>query len=108
MSQVFQSCEKVAVPFVDNIAMYSSEWELHLRHLEEILKQLSKAKITLKSAKCRFAQNHVKYLSDVVRNGIRTPVETKICCFSEFPQSKTKTEVRSFFRLYTTTEKKMC
>ncbi|GBM90835.1 Transposon Ty3-G Gag-Pol polyprotein [Araneus ventricosus] len=62
MSQVLENCGSFAVPYLDDIAIYSNNWEDHLKHIDEVLKRIGDANLTIETSKCKFAQNHTKYL----------------------------------------------
>ncbi|GBM65631.1 hypothetical protein AVEN_164735-1 [Araneus ventricosus] len=66
MAQVFENCEAFAVPYLDDIAIYFENWEDHLKHVDEVLKGIGNANLTIKPSKCKFEQNHTKYLGHVV------------------------------------------
>jgi hypothetical protein len=99
MADVLNGCEDFAVPYIDDIAIFSQNWEDHVKHVEEVLRRIEKAELTIKPSKCRFAQNHVKYLGHMVGDSYRNPTEAKIKCIRDYPQPKTKTEVRGFLGL---------
>ncbi|GBM52765.1 Transposon Ty3-I Gag-Pol polyprotein [Araneus ventricosus] len=99
LSQVLENCESFAVPYLDDIAIYSNNWEDHLKHVDEVLKRIGDANLTIKRSKCKFTQNHTKYLGHVVGSGVRTPAEAKIKAVLDFPTPTTKTQIRAFLGL---------
>jgi len=99
MAEVLNGCEDYAVPYLDDIAVYSSDWDQHLRDIDEVLKRLGRAQLKVKPSKCRFGQDRVTYLGHIVGNGIRTPAEVKIKCIAEFPRPTTKSQMRAFLGL---------
>lgn len=99
MSSLLKGLEEFAVPYLDDIAVFSNTWEEHLKHLSIVLDRIKKANLTIKPAKCKFAQNHVKYLGHMVGDGFRSPAEAKIQCIRNFPTPKTKTQIRAFLGL---------
>ncbi|GBN17933.1 Retrovirus-related Pol polyprotein from transposon 17.6, partial [Araneus ventricosus] len=99
MAELLGGCEEFAVPYLDDIAIFSETWEGHLKHLGRVLELIAKGKLTIKPTKCKFAQDHVKYLGHVVGNGFRSPTEAKIQSIQAFPTPKTKTQVRAFLGL---------
>ncbi|GBN40466.1 hypothetical protein AVEN_239053-1 [Araneus ventricosus] len=78
MAQVLENCDAYAVPYLDNIAIFSDSWEDHLKHVDEVLKRIGNAQLTIKPSKCKFAQNHTKYLDHIVGGGVRSPAEEKL------------------------------
>ncbi|GBM51196.1 Retrovirus-related Pol polyprotein from transposon 17.6 [Araneus ventricosus] len=99
MARVLENCEDYAVPYFDDIAIYSDNWNDHLQHIGKVLGKMARAKLTIKLSKCRFAQNHTKYLGHVVGSGVRTPAEAKIKAVVDFPTPTTKTQIRAFLGL---------
>ena len=55
ISELLQGIEKFAVPYLDDIAVFSEEWDDHINHLNEVLRRISKANLTMKPSKCAFA-----------------------------------------------------
>ncbi|GBM31235.1 Transposon Ty3-I Gag-Pol polyprotein [Araneus ventricosus] len=99
MSQVLENCESFVVPYLDDIAIYSNNWEDHLKHVDEVLKRIGDTNLTIKPSKCKFAQTRTKYLGHVVGSGVRTPAEAKIKAILDFPTPTSKTQIRAFLGL---------
>ncbi|GBM26147.1 Retrovirus-related Pol polyprotein from transposon 297 [Araneus ventricosus] len=97
MAEFLHGREYFAVPYLDDVAIYSNSWEEQLNHLNDILTKIKDAGLTIKSIKCRFAQDRVKYLGHIVGHGIRTPNEVKAVL--EFPVQTRKSQVRAFLGL---------
>ncbi|KAF8770766.1 Transposon Ty3-G Gag-Pol polyprotein like [Argiope bruennichi] len=104
MAEVLKGCKEYAVPYLDDIAIYSHSWDSHLKHLETVLKRIEAANLTLKPFKCKFAQDHFLYLGHTVGQGSRRPSETKVQTIVDFVTSKTKTDIRAFLGLPGKTE----
>lgn len=47
---------------LDDVAIFSSSWEEHLKHLKEVLQTLKEARLTIKPSKCHFAKGTGEYL----------------------------------------------
>ncbi|GBM62395.1 Transposon Ty3-G Gag-Pol polyprotein, partial [Araneus ventricosus] len=99
IASLLRNCEDYAVPYLDDVAIFSQSWEDHLRHLEDILDRLESAKLHIKLSKYQFAQAYVKYLGHLVGQGLRQPAELKVQSIKYFPTSTTKTQVRAFLGL---------
>ncbi|GBO17351.1 hypothetical protein AVEN_268999-1 [Araneus ventricosus] len=78
MAELLGGGEEFAVPYLDDIAIFSETWEGHLKYLDRVLELIAKGKLTIKPTKCKFAQDHVTYLEHVVGNFFRSPTEAKI------------------------------
>ncbi|GBM39216.1 Retrovirus-related Pol polyprotein from transposon 17.6 [Araneus ventricosus] len=99
IASLLRNCEDYAIPYLDDVAIFSQSWEDHLRHLEDILDRLRSAKLHIKLSKCQFAQAYVKYLGHLVGQGLRQPAELKVQTIKDFTTSTTKTQVRAFLGL---------
>ena len=66
---VVQPINEFAEPFVDDIAVHSDDWKMHLKHFETFLIQMRKHNLTLNLKKCIFAKPKVKFLGHVVGSG---------------------------------------
>ena len=62
LGKVLASCHNFALNYMDNIVIFSRTWEDHLRHLEEVFKQLKHADLKIKCNKCKFFKSQVHYL----------------------------------------------
>jgi len=57
---------KCALVFFDDILVYSTFYEDHVKHLAQVFELLSKDQWLVKLSKCRFAQQSINYLGHVV------------------------------------------
>jgi len=82
--------------YIDDVCVYSSNWKEHLRHLDETLRCLKKAGLTVKLAKCAFARAQVQYLGHSIGGGKIAPVEAKVMAISQMEKPATKKALRRF------------
>lgn len=87
MNQVLRGVEQYAVPYLDDVAIFSDSWQDHLRHLRDVFSRLRRAGLTLKASKCRLAQSEVLYLGHRVGQGKRRPAQLKAEAFSQATNS---------------------
>ena len=88
-----------AIPFLDDIVVYSKNAETHLFHLQEIFKRLEDAGLKLKPQKCEFGLDEIQYLGHRIgRKGI-SPFSDKVKAIREFKTPTTVTEIKSFLGL---------
>ncbi|KAF7838894.1 Ty3/gypsy retrotransposon protein [Senna tora] len=67
MNTVFQPyLRKFVLVFFDDILVYSSDWALHLQHLEQVLRLLAQHQLYAKLSKCVFGQSRIEYLGHFV------------------------------------------
>ena len=90
---------KFALIYVDDILIFSNNFEEHLGHLSQIFDRLREANLKLKPSKCKFATKKVVYLGHVLsKDGVQVD-NTKIEAVSKFPVPKSIQDVRSFLGL---------
>ena len=99
MGTLLKNCQEFAVPYLDDIAVFSNTWQEHIRHLDTVFSILKSAKLTVQPRKCLFARANVKYLGYVVGNGKLRPAEAKIQAIQNFPRPESKKQVRSLLGL---------
>lgn len=62
---------KFALCYVDDIIIFSKNFEEHLEHINEILKRIKSAGLKLSPSKCKFAQEKLHYLGHIIsKSGI--------------------------------------
>ncbi|GFS54338.1 retrovirus-related Pol polyprotein from transposon 17.6 [Trichonephila inaurata madagascariensis] len=99
MTNLLRNCEDYAVPYLDNVAIFSRTWDDHLKHLKDVFDSLRSAKLHIKPSKCQFAQAYVKYLGHLIGQGLRTSGELKVQVIKNFLIPTNKTQVRPFLGL---------
>ena len=82
--------------YIDDLIVFSSDWETHLRTLEELLKRLSEANLTARPSKCIFGASTVEFLGHDVGYDCITPNDDNLEKIARAKRPVTKKEVRSF------------
>ncbi|CAC5372486.1 Retrovirus-related Pol polyprotein from transposon 297,Retrovirus-related Pol polyprotein from transposon 17.6 [Mytilus coruscus] len=87
---------KIALIYIDDILVFSKNFDDHLHHLKLVFQKLKQAKLTLQPSKCHFAAKEVKYLGHIIsEHGIQVD-KSKTAAVSEYPIPKTVKHLRSF------------
>ena len=82
--------------YMDDIVIFDSTFEEHMRDLRAVFDCLRSAKVTLKASKCVFANSKVDFLGfELSVNGIK-PQHRLTDAINTFPQPTTKKELRRF------------
>ncbi|PAA92863.1 hypothetical protein BOX15_Mlig004203g3 [Macrostomum lignano] len=91
--------QKFAIAYLDDVIVYSTDFESHLEHLKEVLKRLIQANMKLKAKKCHLFKSELQYLGHVIgKSGIKRDA-SKLETIRNWPKPKSVTELRSFLGL---------
>lgn len=96
MAALLKDCSDFAIPYMDDIAIFSNDWTDHLRHLRIVFNILREAKLHIQPAKCKFARGKVMFLGYEIGSGLLKPNEIKVRAIREYPRPTTKKEIRKF------------
>ena len=87
---------KSCLVYLDDIIIFSKSREEHIQHVEEVLRVLRDAGLSLKLEKCQFFTDTVDYLGHVIRPGVLEVAEKNTATIKGFENPKTQTCLRSF------------
>ena len=97
MSKVFGDLIfKSLLIYVDDLIIYSSSFEQHLKDLEQVFNRLRQHNLTLKPSKCHFAAKQVDYLGHVISKEGTKPNPNKTAVIDTYPVPKDKTHLKRF------------
>lgn len=87
------------IVFFDDVLIYSSIIEEHVRHLEKTFQVLMEGSFFLKLSKCSFGQQQVKYLGHFVSAQGVEPIHAKVQAIQHWPSPNSLKALRSFLGL---------
>ena len=90
VNNLLRGCETFAAAYLDDIIIFSSTWEDHVKHIRMIFDRIHGAGLTIKKSKCVFASASVEYLGHVVGVGKVEPRRLKVAAILEFPPPSDK------------------
>ena len=90
---------KFAMTYVDDIIIFSSDFNQHLRHLQLLFQKLREANLKIKPTKCDFAADNVTYLGHVITEDGNKVDQKKVEAVRDFPVPKNESQLRSFLGL---------
>lgn len=85
--------------YLDDVIIYSPDFDTHLVHLDAVLGKLSKHGLKLKPKKCCLLKPEVQYLGHRVSAKGVAPDPDKIKCIQEWPIPTTVKQLQSFLGL---------
>ena len=90
---------KFVMVFLDDILIYSPDFDTHLQHLASVLEKLREHQLYMKASKCSFAQTKLEYLGHIISDvGVATD-PSKIEAMLKWPEPTTVTKLRGFLGL---------
>lgn len=99
MDHVLSGLSDFALPYLDDVAVFSDTWDEHIQHLIVVFDRLRKAGLTVRPEKCQLGSAEVSYLGHVVGQGLRRPLDVKIAAVVDYPRPQNKSDVRAFLGL---------
>jgi hypothetical protein len=82
--------------YIDDIFIMSSDFDEHIKHMEEVFVRLNNAGLRLKPSKCCLAQTRVTFLGyEVTEKGIAVD-EAKTEAIRSYPRPKNMKDIRAF------------
>lgn len=85
--------------YLDDVVVFSSNFDEHLRRLEAVLRVIKASGLTLKPEKCRFAYEELLFLGHVISKSGVLPDPQKTAAIADFPAPTDKKAVRRFLGL---------
>ena len=100
MSQVLKGLNwKFVLCYIDDILVYSPDFNTHLQHLNQVFDRLREANLTLKPSKCTFGVDKVNFLGHVLSEGGVSVDTAKTDLVKDFPIPTTQKQLRGFLGL---------
>ena len=70
--------------YLDDIVIWSNDWEAHVNHVEQVLIRIQEAGLTIKKSKCEFGSAQVEFLGHIVGNNQIKPRLAKVEAIMNF------------------------
>ena len=96
MDRVLEGMQEFSSAYIDDILIYSPDWESHLGHIELVMERMKEAGLTAKVAKCEWAKTQLVYLGHRIGHGRVAVPEDRATAIAEFVKPTTKMGVRAF------------
>ena len=101
MSQVFRGISfKYLIAYIDDLLIFSPNFETHLEHLQNVFERLRSARLRLHPKKCNFAVHKVMYLGHQLSKDGASVDEAKIDVVRKYPTPKVCQGCESFSRVH--------
>ncbi|CAM5101263.1 unnamed protein product, partial [Eretmochelys imbricata] len=85
MNKLLRPHGKYVAANLDNVIIYSPDWETHLEKVEAVLDTLRKAGLTVNPSKCSLGLSEARYLGYIVERGVGRPQLNKLEAIQKWP-----------------------
>ena len=85
--------------YIDDIIVYTEDWETHVQTLKRVFKRLEEANLTVKPTKCTLGETTIDFIGHAISDGYVTPNTENIAKIRDAQPPKTKKQVQSFLGL---------
>ncbi|MGL5707185.1 MAG: reverse transcriptase domain-containing protein, partial [Aeromonas sp.] len=100
MDTIFKKdIHKHVIPYLDDIIIFSKDLESHKSHLDSVLRKIHSAGLVLNKKKCRFFQQEIKILGNLISKGRVRPDPHKVEAIKNYKLPNNIKELRSFLGL---------
>ena len=96
---LYNHLNEFVITYLDDILIYFKNEENHKKHVREILKRLQEKNFYLKSEKCKFHKQQVKYLEHIITTEKLEMNSEKIKAIIKFLTSKCVKDIQAFQKL---------
>ncbi|GBO22082.1 Retrovirus-related Pol polyprotein from transposon opus [Araneus ventricosus] len=100
MNSALSEYREFCKAYLDDIAIFSCDWDTHLKHLDVVLSKLTELKFTVNVKKCIFAKTQLKYLGHIIGAGRHELDPEKLRAIEIIERSRTKSALKSALGLF--------
>jgi len=95
-SRVLEPCSDYAIPYIDDVVIFSPTGEAHVEHVKKVLMRLREAGLTASPRKCRWGGKVVEFLGHRIGGGKTSIPEGRVKALREYVRPRTKRGLRTF------------
>lgn len=88
--------QEFCINYIDDILIFSSDFEQHLKHIARLFKVIQAEGFRLKWSKCIIAQFSVNYLGHILSYNAVKPHHDNLKSIKDFPRPQNKKNIRQF------------
>ena len=96
MQRVLHDTTNYAMPYMDDVVIYSQTWDEHVVHIKEVLNRLRAARLTVNPSKCVWGGRTMTFLGHQVGDGLMSLPEHRVKALANYQRPATKKGLRAF------------
>ena len=93
---VLEPCRTFATSYIDDLVIFSNNWDDHLEHLRAVFTELRRHNLTAKPKKCVFGKRYLEYLGHLIGSGRLAVPQHRIAALEAYIKPKTAKDMHSF------------
>ena len=90
MQGLFRNCSSFCCPYMDDLVIFSSNWEDHIEHVRQVLDKLRTAGLIANPAKCHWGGTRMEFLGHLVGEGTMSVPQHQVEAFAKYSKPSTK------------------
>jgi len=99
MNIVLRGLHRCAGSLLDDVVIFSKDFDQHIGHVEQVLKRIKAGGLTANPRKSIFATNELRLLGHYLKDSKVYPDPSKAQVMTEYPVPKTKAKLKTFLGL---------
>ncbi|CAF4919115.1 unnamed protein product, partial [Rotaria sp. Silwood1] len=96
MNNVLGAYSEFFLGYLDDIIIFSKDFNQHLNHIEQVLNTLKSHNLILNPTKCEIAKQQIEYLGHVITPTTISPTPEKIKSIISLPEPRTLAQANRF------------
>ena len=101
VKQILEPVKEFTASYVDDMAVCSPSWKLHLQQVEQYLSTIRDAGMTLNLKKCLMAKREVKFVGHIIGSGKLRADPDKVQAVLALKVPETKKQIKQILGFFT-------
>jgi len=101
---VLAPCSEYAIPYINDVIIFSSTWAEHTNHMREVLARLREAGLTASPKKCTWGGKAVQFLGHSIGEGKISIPEKRVQAIRDYKRPRSKKGLRTFLGMVSFTD----
>ena len=96
MHIILADISSFANAYMDDIAIFSKNWDKHLIHIDIVLNRFQKHGLTVKPSKCQWGSTSIEFLRHVAGDSHISVPDCRVQVIRDYKKPVNQTDLRSF------------
>jgi len=96
MDRVLKGFGDFVRAYMDDLVVFSYNWDEHMQHVRQVLQALRKTGLTVNPNKCHWGVEKLEFLGHVIGKGVVSVPQTRASAIRNYVKPKTNKGLRAF------------